>query len=276
MDKIIDPVILKAFELLREEKEFTSDYQVATYLEVNKQIFGRWKNGRIKSISEKYWKSVSKKIEPYIPRAKSILANSYEDMKLFFEYQVKIHAMNYNQLMKLKTMFDSMCSNLNDVIEAGSSDDYELADEPITIQTFKGGLPYIRQQVAAGNGCEILDERYHDRPDMHYLGISGESMEPNFHDGQKIVVQLYQERITFGDQYLSIEEVKSIIPEDSIIIYNLNDSGLSMKRVKYQKNQKSWYFILHADNEEWAEVNDFPRIIRKTDDFEIFGKIVRG
>lgn len=150
----------------------------------------------------------------------------------------------------------------------------EPPKKTINFEVEHGALPYIRQKVAAGNGIEILEERYNKRPDMHIMDVHGESMMPTYLDGQQLIAQLFQERIVFGQEHLPVEIVKNMIPEDSVIIYDLNDGGLAMKRVKYKKNKNSWYFILHADNEDWSEYNKFPKIIRKKDDFVIYGKVI--
>ena len=47
-----------------------------------------------------------------------------------------------------------------------------------------------------------------------------------------------------------------------------------MKRVKYENRKNAWYFKLTADNAEWAIANKFNRIIRKTDTFVMFGKVI--
>jgi hypothetical protein len=96
----------------------------------------------------------------------------------------------------------------------------------------------------------------------------------NLENGDKVIVHTFQERVKFGEDHLPLDIVKSLIPEDTVIIYNRNDTGLAMKRVKYQEKKSAWYFKLTADNTEWAKETGFNSIIKKSDDFEIFGKVI--
>ncbi|MCM8528225.1 MAG: S24/S26 family peptidase, partial [Lentisphaeraceae bacterium] len=146
----------------------------------------------------------------------------------------------------------------------------------IQFEVAESSLPYLRQQVSAGNGVAIVEERFHNRPDMHFMDVHGESMEPTYKDGQKILVQLFQQRVTFGENHIPMEVVKAMIPENTVIIYERNEEGLSMKRVKYEKGsgKEAWYLKLTADNEEWAREVKFKRIVRKTDNFIIYGKVL--
>lgn len=153
----------------------------------------------------------------------------------------------------------------------------EYKPEPtIKFEVAESSLPYLRQKVSAGNGVAIVEERFHDRPDMHFMDVSGDSMLPTYKDGQKILVQLFQQRVTFGENHIPMEIVKAMIPENTVIIYERNDEGLSMKRVKYEKGsgKDAWYLKLTADNVEWAKEFKFRRIIRKTDNFIIYGKVL--
>lgn len=152
--------------------------------------------------------------------------------------------------------------------------DKKMQKEIIPFKEKQPSIPYLSQKVSAGNGVELLPERHPVRPDFHYMDVHGESMEPTYRDGQKILIHRFEPRVVFGENDIPIEDVMSLIKEDSVIIYDLNDSGPAMKRVKYQMNEDNWYFILHSDNADWAEVNDFPRVIRKADDFAIYGIVL--
>ena len=168
--------------------------------------------------------------------------------------------------------------NLRNIVNTfdAISDDRPQKEEPkvINFEVAEDAIPYLTQEVSAGNGIEVLEERYHNKPDMHYMTVKGESMEPTYKDGDKIIIQRFFEPVIFGDQHIPIEFVKNIVPEDSVIIYNRNDTGLSMKRVKYENKQNAWYFKLTADNKDWAIEHKFNRIVKKSDDFVIYGKVI--
>lgn len=277
MDKIIDEILIRALDIYKEKNDLPSNYALANYLEVTQGALSRWYNGKSKTIKYSTWKGLLPQLQPYIDAAEKELSLDFPlpqelGPQLIFEFHVKMKVFNESQKIRLKNLYDSLTANIEDVVEA--VEPQQEKQEPIKFEVAESALPYIRQKISAGNGCEILDERYSQRPDMHFMDISGESMQPTYRDGQKVICQLFQERIVFGDDFLPLDIIKNIIPEDSIIVYELNGMGLSMKRAKYKKNKNSWSFILDADNEQWAQENDYPRFIRKGDDFVIYGKVV--
>jgi hypothetical protein len=275
-DKIIDSVLLKAFDLYKIDNDIPSDYQLCSELDIMRATMSRWRKGVSKTIKYDLWKVLSPKIQHYINEAEKELGletlGQEHGPRLTFEFHVKMKVFNESQKIRLGNLYDSLTANLEDVVEA--VEPQEEKPEPIKFEVAEQALPYIRQKISAGNGCEILEERYQKRPDMHFMDVSGVSMAPTYKDGQKVICQLFQERVVFGDDFLPMEIIKNMIPEDSVIIYELNGGGLSMKRAKYKKTNKAWSFILDADNEKWGNENNFPRFIRKGDDFIIYGKIV--
>jgi hypothetical protein len=276
MDKTIDSVIFKAIDLYKITNDIPSTYQLALEWNIPQATIGRWLNGNTKTIKYSTWKSLLPSLQPYIDQAEKELGletlGQEHGPRLTFEFHVKMKVFNESQKIRLGNLYDSLTANLEDVVEA--VEPQEEKPEPIKFEVAEQALPYIRQKISAGNGCEILEERYLKRPDMHFMDVSGVSMVPTYKDGQKVICQLFQERVVFGDDFLPMEIIKNMIPEDSVIIYELNGGGLSMKRAKYKKTNKAWSFILDADNEKWGNENNFPRFIRKGDDFIIYGKIV--
>ena len=276
MDKTIDSVVLRSFDLYKLANDIPSDYQLCAELNLTRSSMSNWRSGTTKNIKYAIWKKLLPSLQPYTDQAEKELGletlGQEHGPQLTFEFHVKMKVFNESQKIRLGNLYDSLTANLEDVVEA--VEPQEEKPEPIKFEVAEQALPYIRQKISAGNGCEILEERYLKRPDMHFMDVSGVSMAPTYKDGQKVICQLFQERVVFGDDFLPMEIIKNMIPEDSVIIYELNGGGLSMKRAKYKKTNKAWSFILDADNEKWGNENNFPRFIRKGDDFIIYGKIV--
>lgn len=264
--------IINALEQLIKERGW-SKREAAKQMGVTNRSLLVWLDGG--GISERVYQKrvyplIKKFLEPTEPekRIPDQLQEPYNNLKTIFQGDKK-------QFWIVEQFLRNTASVVK---ESGKTEpiEYPKTDATVKFEVAESSLPYLRQQVAAGNGMEIIEERFKNRPDMHFMDVYGESMEPNYQHGQKILVQLFQERVTFGENHIPMEVVKAMIPENTIILYSRNDEGLAMKRVKYEKGsgKDSWYLKLTADNEEWAKENKFRRIIRKTDDFVIYGKVL--
>jgi hypothetical protein len=278
-NKEITPAILKAFEIFKIKKGFKSDRAMCLHFTVPVTTYGNWKHLRSDTIDSEWWKVIGPELEECIKEAEQeILKDEIENGELlgsYEKYTVTISANSRKELNLVKKIIDSVAELSHISSDKGLDNIQEEEQEPtINFEVAESSIPYMLQQVSAGNGVEVLDERYHNKQDMQILEVTGESMQPTYEDGERVVVHLFQERVTFGDEHIPIEFVKNIVPEDSIILYNRNDEGLAMKRVKYEKRQEAWYFKLTADNTDWARQNKFKRIVKKTDSFVIFGKVI--
>jgi len=261
MDKVIDSVLLKALDIYKESNEIPSNYSLANYLNVSQGTISRWYSGKSQTIKFSAWKDLEPILRPYLEQA--IDEQQFTQELEPFTYQLNIAAYEDSKKLKLKKMVSDFEKGLNELMS-------EVQEEPQPVIDF----PYLSQEVSAGNGLIPSEEKYGERPDMDILTVSGESMQPKFMNGEKIIVHTFQERVQFGEHHLPMDIVKSLIPEDTVIIYDRNNTGLAMKRVKYQQGKDTWYFKLTADNTEWAKETKFNRIIKKTDDFVIYGKVV--
>ena len=137
-------------------------------------------------------------------------------------------------------------------------------------------------KVAAGTGC-LYDYEYSvpamgKRKDIDVVKVVGCSMEPYIKQDSQVIIQRFMEPLDFADLFIPEQAVKSLVPDGAIIIYNLNDSGLAIKKVRYEINEKDekseWSLYLEALNPTWAEENGFPRRITMQDRLVIFGKMI--
>lgn len=261
MDKVIDSVLLRALDIYKESNEIPSNYSLANYLNISQGTISRWYSGKSKMIKFSAWKEIEPILRPYLERA--INERQFTQELEPFTYQLTVGAYDDMKKLKLNKLISEFEKGLNELVS-------DLQEEPQPVIDF----PYLSQEVSAGNGLIPSDEKYGERPDLDILTVSGESMEPEFKSGDKVIVHTFQERVTFGEHHLPINIIKSLIPEDTVIIYNRNDTGLAMKRVKYEAGKNTWYFKLTADNTDWAKETKFNQIVKKTDDFVIFGKVV--
>ena len=266
-DISITPLILRAFELLKSNKGFRSERAMCRYLNIPVTTFGNWKHKRALTINGDIAEEILPTLKPYIEQAES--EQLKEGFERPFEYKVIMGVTDPNIKIKLNKLYSEFTKGVSDLItEAQTIRELTQEHQPII------NFPYLSQEVSAGNGLIPSEEKFGERPDMDILTVSGESMQPAFNNGDKVIVHTFQERVKFGEDHLPLDIVKSLIPEDTVIIYNRNDTGLAMKRVKYQEKKSAWYFKLTADNTEWAKETGFNSIIKKSDDFEIFGKVI--
>jgi len=264
---VITSCILRAFEIYKKAKNHRSERAMCRDFEISVATYGNWKHRRSDTIDINIWRNkIEPKLKSYIERA--VDEQQYSSDRNPFSYQVTIGVYDDETKLKLKNLFEQVSKNLAELVS------FNHVEQPITPSPIEFSYVDIENRVSAGNGLIPSEEKYGHRPDMDILTVDGESMSPTFIPGEKIIVHTFQERLTFGDEHLPMDIVKSLIPEDTVIIYNRNDSGLAMKRVKYEQGKGTWYFKLIADNEEWSKENKFVEIIKKTDDFEIFGKVI--
>lgn len=269
MDKDIDNVILRALDLYKFANDIPSNYSLANYLNVSQGTLSRWYNGKSKTIKYNVWKMLRPQLEDYIQQAEREIQEQepeYHEAKMTFSHSSEIKVYNESQRIRLNNLYEAIENNLGDIIDASKPTDYE--DRPVL------NYPHLPQKVAAGNGVHDDFIPYGNRPDLALFDVEGESMSPLYKNKEKVVVHLYQEPVVFGNEFLPMNMVMALIPEDSIIVYERNGEGRAMKRVKYNEGKNTWHFKLTAENEEWAKETKFKRIIRKVDDFKIIGTVL--
>ncbi|NRA94154.1 MAG: S24/S26 family peptidase [Psychroserpens sp.] len=270
MDKTVDSVILRALDILKDSHDMSSNYQLAQYLDINQSTLSRWYSGKAKTIRYDLWKrKLRPQLEDYIQQAEREIQQEtpeYHEAKMTFSHNAEIKVYNESQRIRLNNLYEAIENNLGDIIDASKPADHE--DKPVL------NYPHLPQKVAAGNGVHDDFIPYGNRPDLALFDVEGDSMSPLYKDKEKVVVHLYQQPVVFGNEFLPMNMVMALIPEDSIIVYERNGEGRAMKRVKYNEGKNTWHFKLTADNEDWAKETNFKRIVRKGDDFKIIGTVL--
>jgi hypothetical protein len=237
----------------------------ARHFNVSVTAFIKWLNGG--NIRESQWLYVKNDIQKYLnptPPESTIpdkLKEPYDNLKYIYEsdksqFWITEHFLrNTASVVKDKKM-------QKEIIPFKKN---EVAEEDI---------PYLK--VSAGGGLinEPIERAYQERSDIDRIGVDGESMEPTFKNGSSVLVHRLTQPVIFGEDYLPEKVVKAIIPDHSVIVYDLNDSGLAMKRIHYKEYKTGWLLVLHSDNKEWGKLNGFPRVLKKGDDLRIYGKVL--
>ncbi|MCM8526956.1 MAG: S24/S26 family peptidase [Lentisphaeraceae bacterium] len=226
----------------------------------------RWLEGA--KIRKKYLDFLLPHLEKYIDNK---IPESHVPFEIKEAYELLKRSVSNKHLIWLITQ--NIRNIVNTFKEIEQSKPYQ-ENKIIRFEVAEDAIPFLPQEVSAGNGVEVLEERYHSKPGMHMLKVRGESMQPTYSEGDRVIIQRFIEPIVFGDEHLPLEIIKNMVPENSIIVYNRNDTGLSIKRVKYEKGKNTWYLKLTADNEEWAREERFKRMIKMTDEFIIYGLVV--
>lgn len=286
MDQPFTEEIEKAFELYKKDKGFTSLRKMCEQLGIEAATYNNWVKRRSVTISSFLWDKIQPELQKYIYQVKHKdgLSVEEEGLKIINSFNDAGYAViemanelalrrkqDFNMPENLKSLqgtkkrtFDTILKCLSEFVEDQPKE--ETTYTPLT-------FPEV-QKVAAGNGIDALPE-FMGRQDMAVLEISGESMEPKFFDGQEVVMQKFFPALQMGNEYVPLDIIRGSIPENSLIAFELNGSGLSVKQVRYkEKKNGSWHLELHALNNEWAKINDFPRVIRMKDEFFIYGKII--
>ena len=73
---------------------------------------------------------------------------------------------------------------------------------------------------------------------------------------------------------VSINTLRTVIRDGSVVLVDLNGAGRMIKRIQYFEENGTWTIFLIADNDDWAKENDYPRVIIREDDLIIYGEIV--
>jgi len=66
MDKNIDYGLLRAFEDLKKDKGFSTDYKLCKYLDIPQAMFSNWLRKPQSVMREKVWNRIKEKVEPYL------------------------------------------------------------------------------------------------------------------------------------------------------------------------------------------------------------------
>ena len=83
------------------------------------------------------------------------------------------------------------------------------------------------------------------------------------------------ERLGRASEELSYDLVRGLIPHGSMAIIDLNEEGLSVKRLHFQQNEGGdWSLILEADNRAWAHDSGYPRHLRREDELTVYARVL--
>lgn len=281
MDKEFTDIIEVAFSFYKKNNNISSDYKMCADLDISRSTFANWKKGRSLTIRSELWEKIEPVLKPYIKEAEQEKIKELSDKPGAIHNCVKWSAqisegINKEDYKKTKNILDAVA----DYNTHSANKDYEIFKLKQEIEDLKKddkpliNFPHITEKVSAGNGVYDDFEPYGNRPDLALMDVKGESMQPNFNDGEKVVVHLYQTPVVFGNEFLPMSMVKAMIPEDSIIVYERNGDGRAMKQVKYDDGKNTWYLKLTALNTDWAREIKFKRIVKKGEDFKIIGVVL--
>ena len=296
----VTPELVEAMRMLKADNDW-SDYRLAQELKTTPTSIFRWMNYKASYIKRKnadillplvkdYLEEINKRKEGQGPvKLPQSLEDVIEKIRALHEYDPKL----------LNNIAGFLDSTLEFVLKvAPPLENRRKNPAKIKIKKLSKKAIALKQEnednfytpidqpndieAAAGMGC-IYDYEYavpsmSKRNDIDVINVIGNSMEPYIKEGSRVVVQRFAQPVDFGELYLPEESVKSLVPEGSIVIYNLNDSGLAIKKVRYVTHEKDggpeWSLYLEAVNPEWAQANGFPKRITMQDRLVIYGKMI--
>jgi hypothetical protein len=283
MDKIVDSVLLRAFDICKEINDLPSDYALALHLEINRPSLSRWRSGATKIIRHAQYKVIEPKIRECIAQAEKErlkeLENNPGAIHKCTKWSTQVSGdENSEEYKKAKTILDAV-AKYNTFSANKDHEIFKLKQEIAELKKVKQeepviNFPHLPQKVSAGNGVQDDIHLYGKRPDIVILDVDGESMAPDYLDGEQVVAHFYHTPFVFGKDFLPLEFVRILIPENSIIVYERNGDGRAMKQVKYEEGKRTWYLKLTALNTDWAKETRFNRIVRRNEDFKILGIVL--
>jgi transcriptional regulator with XRE-family HTH domain len=134
------------------------------------------------------------------------------------------------------------------------------------------GAGPLRESHGFDCACRVLE--LPKRFNLGLVKVHGESMLP-LPDGVELVAEACEGAELEADGSSSIEGLRAIVPDGSLVAFSHNDSGVGLKRIRYVRgNYVPLLVELHADNGAWAEENGFPLRIKKSDHLVIYGKVI--
>jgi len=304
MDQPVTSELIEAINIYKE-RHGISDYKFSQLVNTTPTSFSRWMKFQTEYIKSKYASIL-------MPMIQDIYDELLEKKKN--QEPVVVPTYLKNVIQKLETLknkdpqlLKSFCTMLdasfsfaqNAIPEKTGDSILELAKLPIkklSLEARKEKSKKVKEElyyqplryekeevkVAAGNGC-IYDYEYSvpsigNRKDINVVKVEGESMAPFVEHGSRVVIQRFMEPLSFAELYLPLKAAKTLIPNGSIVIYNLNESGLAIKKVRYESygedKTPQWSLFLEALNDSWGRENNFPRRITMKDHLLIYGKMV--
>lgn len=303
MDQPITPELIEAINVLKSEKDI-SDYKLSEILKTTPASVSRWMNFKTDSIKSKYAKILMPMIKDIHDDilAKKELVGDKELPASLKNFITKLETLKNKDPQLLNhycTMLEATLGFAQNVIPEQTghriSSPAKLAIKKLSAKASKEKVKKVKEELyyepmfqpeevkaAAGTGC-FYDYEYSvpamgGRADIDVVSVIGNSMEPYISEGSKVIIQRFMEPLDFADLFIPEQAVKSLVPDGAIIIYNLNDSGLAIKKVRYESHgnnaQSEWSLYLEALNPAWAEENGFPRRITMQDRLVIFGKMI--
>jgi len=294
----ITPELVEALRMLKADKNWT-DYRLSKEVNTTPTSVFRWMNYKASHIGNATVPLLMPILQPYLDKV--MKKKKAKGPKIIPHYIKnvcsRLEALADRDPDQLKAFCDMLEGN---IAYAESTMDKVYSDKSkpakIKLKKLSKKESKLKQEenfytpldemetieAAAGTGC-IYDYEYSvanlpKRNDFDVINVNGNSMEPYIKEGSRIVVQRFSEPIDFGELYLPEESVKELVPDGSIVIYNLNDSGLAIKKVRYESHERDggpeWSLYLDALNDEWAGEHDFPKRITMQDRLLIYGKMI--
>ena len=298
----ITPELLQAIEMLRKDRDWT-ETKLASVLKTNATTIYRWRTYQAETINKKTAKILMPLVQPFLDEilaekeregANTIpqsIEDIYEKLKLLKDADPKA-LKSFCDLLDASLKFAGIFLLDNKKKKVKEKKPAKIKIKKLTKKALAERLPHDNFytsldemeeiEAAAGTGC-YYDYEYSvpvmaDRRDIDVINVVGNSMEPYIREGTRIIVQRFADPIDFEELYLPLDSVKTLVPDGSVVIYNLNDSGLAIKRVRYQIHEygqgPEWSLYLDALNGEWAEENGFPKRITMQDRLLIYGKMI--
>lgn len=111
--------------------------------------------------------------------------------------------------------------------------------------------------------------------------VIGESMEPEYHDGEIVKLEPLAEVVMMNDEgFIDFAAVAKVIKSGGDYLLSLNESGNTIKRIRLEPPGPSgrWALNLVALNRDWADANGYDeggRMIRRGDSLVIYARVRR-
>lgn len=153
----------------------------------------------------------------------------YPDANVMLSYLEQEHIKNYRSLddfgrERIDYELKKECERVKEIEELKNKLDTEFSSEIVP-------YPYLGKIACAGTGfyfddipTEIIKAPYAEGADF-IIGVSGESMEPDYYDGEKLYVK--------KAEYLKKGDVGIFTINNQCFLKELGDNGLISKNEKY-------------------------------------------
>ena len=282
-----DKELCKALNEWAEDKNLSAR-KIADLLNVSHPAVGRWMNGT--KIRDSHKKKLIPHLRKYLSQeeSESSIPNSireaYDLLKKATDDKLLVWMLT-TQIRSAVTAFSELrekeLNTPQEPIRYTASEKLKQALKPIPFdEKFETAVP-----AAAGTG---IDEPYISPlpipmlqakgMELQDIKVEGESMEPTLKEGSTV----WMKPVPTGALHLPptskpqvpIHMVRTIIPNESIVLVNLNGAGRMLKRIHYEEDKGSWTVFLSADNSDWEKENDFPVVVLREDDLILYGEIV--